>query len=173
MVLFVTTVLAGAGVFLLWQHGQPRRIALQPVARLAFVLTNPRGSELLDAVVLPSAVRGRTPAEQTEFLTKALTDELSVEGVVALKRHAQFGPLKSIFPDEAAAWCQQAGVNVDDCVAFKLDRNGLRAEVVLVKRSTLNSPAATERERGGQHSTASYGIVRCNNVKQMAAAKSP
>jgi hypothetical protein len=101
-------------------------------------------------VFIPVAIQDRTPAEQQEFLDKALKDEISPAGVLALKRHAEFGDLKSLFPNEAAAWCRRAGVNADDCVAFKMERAGIRAEVVLV--------------REGQ----TYRVVRCNNVKQMA-----
>jgi hypothetical protein len=137
-------------VFLFWQHGQPRRIALQSVSRLASDLANPHGSELLDTVLMPVAVRSQTPAEQQEFIAKALHDEISPEGVLAMKHSAEFGPAKSVFPVESANWCKQAGVNADDCVAFKMERAGIRAEVLLV--------------REGQ----TYRVLRCNNLKQMA-----
>ena len=120
------------------------------ISRLASHLANPQGSELLDTVVMPVAIRSRTPAEQQEFITKALADEISPNGVLALKHHAEFGPAKSVFPDECAVWCQQAGVSPDDCVAFKMERAGIRAEVLLV--------------RDGQ----TYRVVRCKDVKQMA-----
>jgi hypothetical protein len=139
------------GVFLYWQHGQPRRDALQSIYRLATNLANQRGSELLDIVLMPAAVRSQTSAEQQEFVTKALADEVSPEGVVALKHHAEFGPAKSVFPVECANWCQQAGVNADDCIAFKMERAGIRAEVVLLREGET------------------YRVVRCNNVKQMAS----
>lgn len=135
-----------------WHHDQPRRSASQTLLTLNSALSNPNPSQLLNAVLLPTAVRERTQAEQQEFVVKALADEISPAGVDALKRHADFGPLKSLFPDEAATWCEQAGVNMDDCVAFKMDCDGIRAEVVLV--------------REGQ----AYRVVRCNNVKQMAMA---
>ena len=99
---------------------------------------------------MPVAIRSQTPAEQQEFIAKALQNEISPAGVLAMKHHAEFGLAKSVFPVESAAWCQQAGVNADDCVAFKMERAGIRAEVLLV--------------REGQ----SYRVVRCNNVKQMA-----
>jgi hypothetical protein len=138
------------GIFIFWQHGQPRRDALQSISRLASNLANPQGSELLDTVLMPVAIRSQTPAEQQEFIAKALADEISSEGVLALKHHAEFGPLKSVFPDQAAAWSYQAGVNSDDCVAFKMERVGIRAEVVLL------------------HEGQTYRVLRCNNVKQMA-----
>lgn len=114
-------------------------------------------ADLRDVLVLPFALQGRTDAEQTEFLRKALADEISPAGLAVLKRDGQFGPLTNIFPAEAATWTQQAGVNVGDCVAFKLERNGVRAEVVLVG----------EGSRGDAKTT--FRIVRCNNVKQLAA----
>lgn len=146
----VATVLAVSSGILFWQHGQPRRVALQEVSKLADNLANQHGSELLETIVMPAAIRSQTPAEQQEFLTKALAEEISPEGVLALKHHAQFGLAKSIFPDEYANWCQQAGVDADNCVAFKMERAGIRAEILLV--------------REGQ----TYRVVRCNNVKQMA-----
>jgi hypothetical protein len=138
------------GVVIFWQHDQPRRVALQSISRLASNLTNPHGSELLDMVLIPVAIQYRTPAEQQEFLDKALKDEISPAGVKALKRHAELGPLKSIFPNEAPVWCSQAGVNADDCVAFKMERAGIQAEIVLV------------------HEGQNYRVVRCKDVKQMA-----
>jgi hypothetical protein len=144
-------ILLALGVGLVfWQHGEPRRAALEPVANLARVLTKPGSPDLLDAVVVPGAIRDRSSAEQQQFLEKALSDEVSPEGVLALKRHAEFGTPKSLFPNEAAVWSHQAGVNADDCVAFKMQRAGIRAEVVL--------------RREGQ----AFRVVRCNNVKQMA-----
>jgi hypothetical protein len=144
------TALAASALFLFWQHGQSRRVALQSVSRLAANLGNPHGSELLDIVLMPVAIRSQTPAEQQEFLTKTLADEISPAGVEALKRHADFGPLKSIFPDEAPLWCSQAGVNADDCVAFKMERAGIQAEIVLV------------------HEGQNYRVVRCKDVQLMA-----
>lgn len=146
----ITAVLVVTSGILYWQHGQLRRVASQTLYKLASAQMNPNGSDLLDAILLPAAVRDMTRMEQQEFVAKALTDEISIGGVLALKRHAEFGALKSVFPDECANWCQQAGVNADACVAFKMERAGIRAEVLLV--------------REGQ----TYRLVRCNNVKQMA-----
>lgn len=135
-----------------WKHDQARRAAAQTLFTLNSALSNPDASLLLDTILIPVAVRDHTLAEQLEFITTALADEISPAGVEALRCHAEFGPIRSIFPDEAMAWCEQVGVNVDDCVAFKMNHAGVRAEVVLV--------------REGQ----SYRVVRCNNVKQMALA---
>lgn len=150
-VIFVvaTGVAVGAAV-MLWQRGQPRRNALQEVSKLAVNLENNRGAELLNNILIPLAVQSRTQTEQQEFITKVLADEISPAGVAALKRQAEFGPLKIIFPNEAPAWCSQAGVNVDQCVAFKMERAGIRAEVVML------------------HEGQNYRVIRCNNVKQMS-----
>ncbi len=57
-----------------------------------------------------------------EFLTKALRDEISAEGIGALKKDGAFGPLRKMFPTEAETWANQAGVKAEDCVAFKMER---------------------------------------------------
>ena len=44
-------------------------------------------------------------------------------------------------------------MKVEDCVAFKMERAGIRAEVVLLREGET------------------YRVVRCNNVKQMAPEK--
>ncbi len=150
VIIVVATGLAVGAAVLLWQHGQPRREALHEVSKLAENLANHRGSELLETVVMPAAIRTQTQGEQQEFIAKALSDEISPAGVLALKQYAQFGLAKSIFPDEYASWCQQAGVDADNCVGFKMERAGIRAEILLV------------------HEGQNYRVVRCNNVKQMA-----
>jgi len=153
-IIVAATVLAVGAIIIIWQQRQPtaesRRNALQSLSRFASTLESMHNSELLDMVFIPVAIQDRTPAEQQEFLDKALKDEISPAGVLALKRHAEFGDLKSVFPKEAAAWCRQAGVNADDCVAFKMEHDGIRAEVVLLREGET------------------YRVVRCNNVKQMA-----
>jgi len=114
---------------------------------------------LLDRLVLPSALASKTPAEQSEFIRKALRDELSPDGIALLKKRARFGPLLELFPHEATNWAAQAGVEVTNCVAFRLDRpDGLRAEVVLVTQSAIRNPqSATE-----------YRLLRVNNVTPLA-----
>jgi hypothetical protein len=149
-VVVATTALIACGIIIFWKHGQPRRVALQSISRLASNLANQRNPELLDTILMPVAIRSQTPAEQQEFIAKVLRDEISPEGVLALKRHSEFGLAKVVFPLEYATWCRQAGVDADNCVAFKMERGGIQAEVLLV--------------REGQ----TYRIVRCKNVKQMA-----
>ncbi len=151
--------LVGLGVYW-WIHDAPRRASLDSLVRLETAVHSGSGAELLNLVVLPAAVRSRAAPEQSEFLTKALNDEISPEGLAALSQRGTYGPLKMLFPAEAESWADQAGVHPDDCVAFKLERNGLRAEVVLVKPPP----------RGSQiyNPDTPYRIVRLNNVKQMA-----
>ena len=88
-----------------------------------------------------------------EFLRKALQGEISSEGIVALKKDGEFGPLSRVFPKEAAGWANQAGVKAEDCVAFKLERNGQRSEVVLWKQGIT------------------FLVLRCNNVGRLASRK--
>ncbi len=143
-------VIAGGLSCFFWKQGEPRRNSIKTLNDFSHALNSEDSAALLESVVLPRAFQGETISEQSEFLIKALQDEISSEGVLALKHHAVFGSLEEIFPDKASAWCEQANVNPDNCVAFKMERSGIRAEVVLV------------REQSG------YRVLRCNNVKQMA-----
>lgn len=154
-----------------WVRDAPRRQSLVSLTRLDTALHSANRAELLHLLVIPAAVQGRTAPEQSEFLAKALNDEISPEGLAVLRKHGDYGPLRKLFPAEAETWAKAAGVNPDQCVAFKLERKGLRAEVVLVKPSNLNpSPRQSEAAAAGQPSTSeqSYRIVRVNNVKQLA-----
>ena len=54
------------------------------------------------------------------------------------------------FPGEGGKWAEAFGVDPSDCVAFRAEKNGLRAELVLVKTNGFTR------------------ILRCNNVKQLA-----
>lgn len=139
-----------------WKKAEPRRDSLQALRQFNDALASGNAAKILELVSLPSALIGRTAAEQSEFLSKALRDEISTEGLGVLQREGQYGSLTNIFPAEAAAWAKTANVPVQDCVAFKLERNGLRAEVVLAYNSPLHTPQSKLR------------IVRCNNVKQLA-----
>ena len=143
-----------------WKQDEPRRISIEAIQRLDTALRSADSTSLLEAIVLPAALQSRTSAEQVEFVRKALVDELSPEGLAVLRKKGRFGPLKELFPQEAQAWATQAGMEPEDCVAFKLERNGQRCEVVLAKPSTLNTPPSARE--------GSYRIVRCNNVKQLA-----
>jgi len=144
-----------------WRQEEPRRISLEALAQLNTNLRSGSADKLLNVLVVPQALANRTRAEQIDFIRKVLRDEISPEGIYALRRHGTFGPLKDLFPKEAAGWASQAGVAPEDCVAFKMERpSGFRAEVVLVKATAL-----------GQQSSAKpvCRILRCNNVQQLAA----
>ena len=148
--LWLIAILLSAAAFWIWRSGESRRTALVAVNHLADGLASPQKDGLLNTVLVPRSLASLTPQEQTEFLVKALADEISPEGVQALKQHAEFGPVKSVFPNDYSKWCNQAGANPDDCVAFKMERAGISAEVVLLREGET------------------YRVVRCNNVKQMA-----
>jgi hypothetical protein len=133
-----------------WKHDEPRRNSVQTLRTFCQTLASKNPGPLLQEIVLPQALASRTAAEQIQFLQKALRDEISPEGVAELKRRASFGPLKEVFPAEANRWATQAGVKPENCFAFKMERAGVKAEVVLV--------------REGQN----LRVLRCNNVRAMA-----
>jgi hypothetical protein len=156
----LVVTLLGITFYSWWIHGAPRRQSLASLTRLDRALESGNRPELVDLLIVPAAVRDRTVPEQSEFLAKALADEIAPAGLAVLRKHGAYGPLKKLFPVEAEAWANQAGVRADDCVAFRLERRGLRAEVVLLRPSDFES----EVTRG----QAPFRIVRVNNVKQMA-----
>ena len=158
VILAALLLLAVAGY--LWMRDAPRRTSLATLARLDHALHGGSTLDLFDLIVLPAAVRGQSRSEQCEFLFKSLNDEISPEGLAALRKQGDYGPLRQIFPAEAEGWARQAGVNPDECVAFKMERRGLHAEVVLLHR-----PESETRSTGDQ---AEYRILRLNNVRQMA-----
>lgn len=163
----LTLLVAAACVFWLWRckQDEPRRIAIHALDIFTAALHTGDSHTLLQTVVIPTAIQGRTAPEQTEFLTKALRDEISADGLAVLQRKGAFGPLTNIFPAEAQAWAVQAGVKPEDCVAFKLEQNGLCAEVVLARDAGIQNPESGTQNR--------LRIVRCNNVKQLAAVTQP
>lgn len=154
----LVVVVMAAAVFIWIQHQDtPRKACLRTAVQFQTALQSGDSKKLLEVVALPAAIADRTAVEQSEFLRKALADEISPEGLDVLQRDAEFGPLAKVFPNEASSWAAQAQVNVDDCVAFKLERNGVRAELVLI------------RKPGEGDAPSTYRIVRCDNVKQLAA----
>jgi hypothetical protein len=158
MVALGVALAAGAFWWLHWKREAPRRASLEALAQLDTNLRTGSAEELLNLLVLPQALASRTRAEQTDFLRKVLRDEISPEGIEALRQHGTFGPLREVFPQEAEGWAHQAGVKPEDCVAFKLERsNAFRAEVVLVMPSTAAAQPSTP-----------FRILRCNNVKELA-----
>lgn len=110
--------------------------------------------QLLRTIVAPSHLARFTDAEVADFLGKALSDEVSPEGLEVMRREAQFGRLTELFPEEGPRWAQSAGVRVEDCVAFRLEKLGVVAEIGIV-----TSPAAR--------------VIRLNNVRQIAVAPVP
>lgn len=143
-------VATGALLWLKWRHDEPRRDCVRTLQAFCQSLGSSDSAHLLGSVILPKAIANRTSAEQAQFLREALRDEISPAGVDALAKGGVFGSLKEIFPTEADRWCAQAGVRPGDCVAFRMQHHGIRAEVVLA------------------HEGEAYRVVRCNNVKQMA-----
>lgn len=143
-----------------WKQDELRRVSLNALQRLDAALRSTDNGSLLETLLLPASLQSRTPAEQTEFIRKALADEISPAGLAVLRRECRFGPLKEIFPQEAQVWAKQAGVKAEDCVAFRLEQNGQRCEVVLVRPSSIRHPASSIQP--------TFRILRCNNVAQMA-----
>lgn len=143
---FVLLLVAGGISWHFWRKDAPRRESLAALMEFQHTLVS-SPQKIAIMVVMPRAIRDRTSSEQTEFITKTLRDEISPEGIAALRHDARFGSLQEIFPEEAKRWAEQAQVGVDECVAFRREQDGLRTEVVLV--------------REGQ----SFKILRCNNVK--------
>jgi hypothetical protein len=151
---FVALLVASGGFFWFkWKQDEPRRDCVKTLEHLCQALDSHDSASLLKAIALPQAIQNRPAAEQAEFLTKALRDEISPEGLVALKTRGNFGSLKQLFPAEGDAWARQAGDTPEACVAFKMERSGVRAEVVLLREKGL------------------FRVIRCNNVKQMAAGR--
>jgi hypothetical protein len=153
--LVVILLLAGAGIggYLYWQKrgvDQPRQASIQALQRLGMALDGGPQSDLLNVVFLPPSMGGRTPEEHADFLRKALKDEVSPEGIAILGRTGRYGALTEVFPDEAQRWSELFGVKAADCVAFRAEKNGLRAEVVIC----TNGPMPK--------------IMRVNNVRQLA-----
>lgn len=141
----VTAVLTIAAVawWQWWKADEPRRESVQALQLFCRALDSGDAAALLQSVHLPLAITSRTPAEQTEFLTKALREEIPADGTTVLKREGQLGPLTNLFPAEASAWASQAGVAPEDCVAFEMKPNGQRVEVVLARPATRNPQPST------------------------------
>ena len=127
------------------------RAKMQAVdAGIAFAqLVELRDSAKVESLmVIPPSLVEKTPLERKALIFELLTSEISSEGAKQIASKGQFGPLKDVFPNDAAQWA--AGVPIDDCVAFRMEREGIRAELVLLK------------------SADKHLVLRCNNVRQMA-----
>lgn len=128
----------------------PQRAAMAVASDVCQQLMVGENSDVLDNVILPSVYADRTDAEKMEFLTKALRDEMSEEGLRTLLKKGEFGPLLDVFPNRGKTWAEKAGVPVDECVAFRLEQNGVVAELVI-------------HQQGGIQR-----IIRANDIKQLA-----
>ena len=151
--LVLAAMLAVAALLLIPWHdgaGGARRAALQALTRFQSALDSPDPRPLLDTVVVIPALKTNSPAEQADFIRNALAQQVSSEGIAALAKHATFGPLYTVFPRQAARWAFLAGVPLTNCVAFRLQREGFAAEVVLCREGK------------------SYKVMRCNNVRPLA-----
>ena len=146
----VVVVAGGVVAWRYWQKTEPRRAAIRSLGKLDAALRAGPATNLLEQLLLPQALATKTVDEQADFVRKALADEVSSEGIKVLQKEGQFGPLMAIFPAEAERWATQAGVKADDCVAFLAERNGIRAEVVLMRQGDA------------------WRILRVNNIKQLA-----
>ena len=83
------------------------------------------------------------------FLRKALRDEMSEEGLRILMKDGEFGSLLDLFPEVGKGWAVRAGVSADECVAFRMEQNGVCVELVICTNVTPNQ------------------IVRVNNINQL------
>lgn len=106
-------------------------------------------SGLVSMVSLPASLSVKTEQEQSDFILRALRDEVSSEGMAVMRREAQFGSLEQVFPEDALLWASNAGVRSVDCVAFRLEKNGLRAEIAIATNPVPR-------------------VIRINDVRQMA-----
>jgi hypothetical protein len=156
--LLLVLILCGGGWIWYMHHNDPRRAALRTLSELNAALETGNSQSLAKIVILPIALQNRTDSEKTEFMIKSLQNEISPEGLRVLSKAGTFGSLTNLFPTESIQWGKSAGVSPGDCLAFRMETGGLRAEVVL-------APAAGK----------TYRVIRCNNVSQLAVQnqKSP
>ena len=132
-----------------WKKNEPKRRCVEALQAFRVALDSPDSEYLLRLIAAPQAVQGKMPREQAEFIRKALKSEISEDGLRLVAKRGSFGSLNQIFPDEGLAWAKQAGVNPDNCVAFRFNGKSTRTEVVF--------------EVEGH----AYRIVRCNNVNNL------
>jgi hypothetical protein len=148
--LAVAMFLLVAASALVWLQGtSPRSQAICTAFEFATAVQKDSFGSLEHLVYLPSVVSEQSGDERIRFLREVLSNEVSVAGIKALRTNGQFGPLRMIFPEQADRWAKLFQINAEDCVAFKMQRNGITAQLVLVKQKN------------------EFRILRCNNVKQM------
>jgi hypothetical protein len=79
--LVVLLLIVAGAAWLRWKEGELQPDALQPTGKFDTALRTGNSANLLKLVCTPAAVQGRTAPGQTEFLTKALADEISPQGL--------------------------------------------------------------------------------------------
>ena len=148
----IIVILVCCGIFALnrYRRGEPRRNALAVISEIDRALTSSEVSKTMPLLELSPTLAARSPEDQVQWIAEVLRDEVSAAGLAELRRHARFGPLAQMFPEEAKRWAESAHLAVESCVAFRMERGGIRAEVVLHQTPT------------------GFRVLRCNNVKQMA-----
>lgn len=154
MAVGILALIIGAGFTpTIWPRKEsPRAKAHDAALRLVCAFAVRDMAKVADLVRLPAFLAAKTSRERNELLSGILTEEISAEGLAELRSRGEFGPLRELFPAEATAWATAFSVHPEDCVAFKMHRDNIRAELVLLGRD----------ER--------FVVLRCNNVKQMAPA---
>lgn len=107
-------------------------------------------AELVRIVRVPDSLGDKTLAEQAQWLRDVLREEIDQDGLAELRSHGLHGPLLELFPESATAWTVGSGVSPENCLAWRMERSGVTAEVVYT-----NSPEGVR-------------FLRINNVGQMA-----
>ena len=148
---FIIAVFAGGwSAVERYRHDAPRRQALGAIREMRAALDSLDPATALKGAQLPAPIAEKPVAEQARWLREMLADEISADGLAALARGARFGPLLDLFPEDGPRWAATVKVPPGECVAFRMEREGIRAEVVL------------------HQAPAGHRVIRCNNVKQMA-----
>jgi hypothetical protein len=147
--------LLAAGMSAAWwywnsQKSSPDRAATLDVLQRLDVSLKDANGDPADWIMPPTVAEGKSPAEYDRWIREVLYEEISPEGLAVLKEEARFGPLLDLFPEQAEAWTSPYSIPAAECLAFRMERSGITAEVVVAPYK------------------GSYKIIRCNNIKQMA-----
>lgn len=118
---------------------------------LAQALTSGNSQVIGQCLVSPPHLAEANPAERQRLVLDLLESEISPEGLVVLLEEGQFGKLRDVFPSQADAWTRPYAVSPEDCVAFRLQRDLLTAELVLLRLAD-----------------GSFRVLRCNDIRQLA-----
>jgi len=130
-------------------RGNVRADVIGTLSRVAVALEAEDKETVLKGISIPTSMRDRSADEQYRFIAAALDGEVSEAGLRILAKEGAFGSLTEIFPDEGSRWAAIAGVDPAACVAFKLERDGFRAEVAV---ATNGIPK----------------VIRLNNIRRLA-----